>query len=153
VAAQQVASLLRKRAPTHAVLTELRSHVAGQAKALVAHASRRRLRVVLPHAPQTSVAGGLVAATRRAVRRQLAATVLHWTWARLGEFLEKSAAEFIAGTEGPEDGVRLSITFRSPPGLDALAAALKGRPSAAADWPPKQPAAASIAVHPGPKHD
>jgi hypothetical protein len=53
--------------------------------------------------------------------------MMEWTLKGLNEQLKQHSQQFIAATEGPEDGLTLKITIAAPPGFAGLGQALKGK--------------------------
>lgn len=156
VVAQKIATALRKQASAAEVTALLRSIFGGSSPANSAQGPRRKVRLILPQAPaalRRTVGGAIARAATKTLRRQIRAQVLDWSWARLSELFAKNAAEFIAKTDGPEDGVRLAITFQAPIGFEALKRVFLGKAPSAADWPPAHAPSARIEIKPGPKHD
>jgi hypothetical protein len=75
-----------------------------------------------------------------------------WLWERLPEILGARASELIAKSEGPEDGVRIALTF-SVPELRAQRRALLGGAPFPANWLAQRAPAARIELHAGARHD
>jgi hypothetical protein len=77
-----------------------------------------------------------------------------WILTALSDQLKQHAQQFIAATEGPEDGVTLKITIDNPPGFTSLSQAFKGKGLSLAslkmsDGSPN----VTISILPGRKHE
>jgi len=135
------------------IVKRLREVYASEAGLLASVENHRLIRVVLDgHEPRpvASLADATRDALRRDLGRQLSATVPDWLWSCLARFFEGPAADFVDATERPADGVKVAVTFHSPPGLQSLRAVLKGRPpSTLQDWPPRSVPGASVRVSAG----
>jgi len=154
VVAQKVATALREKKPAAAVIAELRTLLAPATAAVGKHHPHARGLVRVRGLRKAEAAGERHApaarAARHAARLQAARLALHWAWAYLAKHLDEIAADFIAKTDGPEDGVRLGFTFRVP-GLAGASALFTGAASSAPSWPPSGPAQTTLTLHPGPR--
>jgi hypothetical protein len=154
VVAQKVATALRAKKPAAAVVAELRALVAPAVGAFGHHRSHGLVHVQggRHHLHHQHAHGAAGHGARHALRRQLASLALHWAWKHLTANLDQVAAELIAKTEGPEDGVRLVFSFHVPGGLAGIARAFRGHGHVVADWPPSAPSRTTLSIHAGPKH-
>jgi hypothetical protein len=150
VVAQKVATALRGKAAAAAVVADLRTALAATTGAL---ATARAGRLVRIHGarrhrhPHDAAARG----ARMALRRQIGPLALQWAWTHLAAQLPAVAADFIAKTDGPEDGVRLVFAFHVPGGLAGLAQVFRGRAVSAAGWPPASPTRTTLDIIAGPR--
>lgn len=141
-AAQEIAAALRKGGSPGAAIHKLRALFKSELGVLAGDDNKRLLRFVLEKTPggpePDTLARTALRAMRRTLRRQLGVKVIDWLWARLAELLEKQSTQFVAATEGPEDGVTILVTFHNPPGLQALRKVMRGAaPGSLDQWPPK----------------
>jgi hypothetical protein len=150
VVAQKVATALRAKAAPAAVVAEMRTTLAATTGAL---ATARAGRLVRIHGAGRRRPARDVAArgARMALRRQIGPLALQWAWTHLAAQLPALTADFIAKTEGPEDGVRLVFVFHVPGGLAGLAQVFRGRAASAAGWPPASPSRTTLNIVAGPR--
>jgi hypothetical protein len=149
--AQRLAASLRKGAAPAVVVAELRAALSHASSAIAAGRSRRLVRVT-GRAARARAAGAVAHGVRRALRRAFGAAALRWSWSHLPELIARRSDEIVRRTEGPEDGIRLALTFHVPGGLGAIERAFGGgglEPGAAA---PARPARAGLAIEPGDRH-
>ncbi|MFO0593627.1 MAG: hypothetical protein U0441_39160 [Polyangiaceae bacterium] len=148
-AAQELATALRKGGSPGAAIARLRALLRGEMGVLAGEGSERLFRFVIEKKqggpePDT-LASAALRALQKTLRKQLGVKVMDWFWARLAEVLQKQTAQFVAATEGPEDGVTILVTLHNPPGLQALRKALRGgAPSSLDAWPPPQLPSATV---------
>ncbi|HET9316468.1 MAG TPA: hypothetical protein VFQ51_12815 [Vicinamibacteria bacterium] len=150
VLAQKVAAALRGKSAAAAVVAELRTALAATTGALGTARAGRLVRIhgARRHRhPHDAAARG----ARMALRRQIGPLALQWAWTHLAAQLPSVAADFIARTDGPEDGVRLVFAFQVPGGLAGLAQVFRGRAVSAAGWPPASPTRATLTILAGPR--
>ncbi len=155
-ASQEVAAMLRQRAPTGAVLSRLKAEYARGLNAALSGRLNRRVKVVHEAVVPDQFLGLRTALKRIHPRylRWLRGKVQRWLRKRLAEYLERQAQKFIAATEDPADGVTLVVTFTNPPGLPNLRRIVGGasaKPSGGAL--PKGMPETSIEVVPGFRRD
>jgi hypothetical protein len=150
VVAQKVATALRAKAAPAAVVAELRTAMAATTGAL---GTARAGRLVRIHGARRHRSTRDVAArgARQALRRQMGPLALQWAWKHLTEQLPTIAADFIAKTDGPEDGVRLVFSFHVPGGLGGVAQVFRGRAVSAPGWPPPPPTRTTLGIVGGPR--
>lgn len=148
-AAQEVAAALRKGGSPGAAIAKLRALLRAEMGVLAGEGSEKLLRFVIERSPAgpepDTLASAALRAVQKALRKQIGVKVIDWFWARLAEVLQKQTSQFIAATEGPEDGVTIVVTFHNPPGLTGLRKALRGgAPSTLDQWPPSQLPSATV---------
>jgi hypothetical protein len=151
VVAQSLSTALRKGAPPASVVNDLRAALAAQIGALASERPNRLVSVRFGHRPHRRHRSPVQQAARRALRQHIARSALDWCWAALAERLPQLSADFIAKTEGPEDGVVVRVAFPAP-GLGGMRRFLAGGGGAAPEWSPKRPTNVSVTIVPGPKH-
>jgi hypothetical protein len=152
VVAQTIAPALRRKAATGAIVGELRSLFAGPVRTLLSGKSRRAFRLIGLQKRARSLAPAAELALR-ALRRQIAARALAWSWVAIAKHIEANAAEFLRMADGPEDGVRIAVTFEGVPRAAELARAFSGDLTRAVSFGHDPAPAASIRIFSGPKHD
>jgi hypothetical protein len=151
-ASQEIASLLRQRAPAGVVLSRLKAEYARDLNAALSGRLNRRVKLV-HEAVVPDQFLGLGTALKRVHPKylQLLRRRLHrWLRQRLVEHLQQQAQKLIAATENPADGVTLVVTFTNPPGLPNLRSMLGGgSATVSGGGPPKGMPETSIEVVPG----
>jgi hypothetical protein len=155
--AQSIATELRRTRRGAELVHRLRLLFASATAELASAQNDAVLRITIdPPGPDDRAS--LATVTRHgqhgAIRRELGAKMVEWTWIRLVEFAKQNADDFVRATEQPQNGVTMVVTFRSPPRMAALRKVLRGgSPSAEDRWPPRETPAASIRVFAGAKAD
>jgi len=121
-ASQEIASMLRQRAPVGAVLSRLKAEYARDLTAALSGRLNRRVKLVHEALPADQFLGLSSAIKRVHPRylRWLGRKLQRWLRRRLAEYLQQQAQKFISATEDPADGVTLVVTFTNPPGLPNL---------------------------------
>jgi hypothetical protein len=151
VASQEIASMLRQRAPVGAVLSRLKAEYASDLKAALSGGLNRRVKLIHEALPADQFLG-LSAAIKRVhpkylmgLRRRLQG----WLRKRLAEYLQQQGQKFISTTEDPADGVTLIVTFTNPAGLPNLRQIVGGASTAAGGASLKGMPETSIEAVPG----
>lgn len=151
--AQSMATELRKTRRGATLVHRLRQLFASATAELASAQNEGLLRITIdPPGPDDRASLATVArhGQRAAIRRELGAKMVEWTWVRLVEFANQKADDFVRATEAPQNGVTLVITFRNPPRMAALRKVLRGGSASSDDrWPPRETPAASIRMFAG----
>jgi hypothetical protein len=151
-ASQEIATMLRQRAPVGAVQSRLKAEYGRDLKAALSGDVNRRVKMV-HEAVLPDQFFGLGSAIKRAhpmYLRRLRKKLQWWLRQRLAEYLQQQTQKFIAATENAEDGVTLVVTFTGPPGLSGLRKVVGGRPmKPSGDGFPKGMPQTDIEVVPG----
>src|SRR5215212_2018257 len=151
-ASQEIASMLRQRAPAGAVLSRLKAEYARDLNAALSGRPNRRVQVVHEAVFPDRFLGPGTALKRVHPKylRWLLKKLKRWLRKRLAEYLQQQAQKFIAATEDPADGVTLVVTFTNPPGLSNLRRIFGGASAAPSGTGlPKGMPETSIEVVPG----
>jgi hypothetical protein len=155
--AQSIATELRRTRRGAALVHRLRLLFATATAELASAQNDAVLRISIdPPGPDDRASLATVARQGQhgAIRRELGAKMVEWTWIRLVEFANQKADDFVRATEEPQNGVTIVVTFRNPPRMAALRKVLRGgSPSTDDRWPPRETPAASIRVFAGGKAD
>jgi hypothetical protein len=129
-ASQEIATMLRQKAPVGAVHSRLKAEYGRDLNAALSGRINRHVKVVHEAVPPDQFFGlGLAIERVHPIYLGWLRKKLQW-WLRqrLAEYLQQQEQTFIAETEKPEDGVTLVVTFASPPGLSTLRGAVRGGP-------------------------
>jgi hypothetical protein len=121
-ASQEIATMLRQRAPVGAVQSRLKAEYGRDLKAALSGNVNRRVKMV-HEAVLPDQFFGLGQAIKRAhpiLLQRLRKKLQWWLRQRLAEYLQQQTQKFIAATENAADGVTLVVTFTGPPGLSSL---------------------------------
>ena len=151
VVAQKVATALRGKAAAATVVAGLRGLMAPTTGALGTARAGKLVRIHGTGRNRPAGGGAAARGARRALRRQIGPLAVQWAWSHLTAQLPAVAADFIAKTDGPEDGVRLVFTFHVPGGLAGVAQVFQGRGVQAPGWPPRAPSRTTLKLVAGPR--
>jgi hypothetical protein len=155
--AQSIATELRRTRRGAALVHRLRLLFTSATAELASAQNDAVLRISIdPPGPDDRASLATVArhGQHGAIRRELGAKIVEWTWIRLVEFANQKADDFVRASEEPQNGVTIVLTFRNPPRMAALRKLLRGgSPSADDRWPSRETPAASIRVFAGGKAD
>jgi len=127
-ASQEIATMLRQRAPVGAVESRLKAEYGRDLKAALSGKTNRHVKVV-HEAVLPERFFGLGKAIKRVhpmLLQRLRKKLRRWLRQRLAEYLQQQTQKFIAATENTADGVTLVVTFTSPPGLSSLRGVVRG---------------------------
>ncbi len=127
-ASQEIATMLRQRAPVGAVHSRLNTEYGRDLNAALSGKTNRHVKVVheaiLPE--QFFGLGKAVKRVHPMSLQRLRKKLRWWLRQRLAEYLQQQTQKFIAATENTADGVTLVVTFTSPPGLSSLRGVVGG---------------------------
>lgn len=123
--AQQIASRLRKKDVTAAILASRKVYEAGVASALGGDI-RRHVKIMTESLPQEEFVGKLVKRLTRRLKRLLAKRVAAWVGMGIAAHVAAKAGEFVAATESPAEGATMVITIVNPPGAPLVRKVLRG---------------------------
>ena len=127
-ASQEIATMLRQRAPIGAVQSRLKAEYGRDLNAALSGGINRHVQLVHEAVPPDQFFG-LGAAIKRVhpiLLQRLRKKLQWWLRQRLAEYLQQQTQKFIAETEKPEDGATLVVTFTGPTGLSILRRAVGG---------------------------
>jgi hypothetical protein len=123
--AQDIATKLRKRDLTAAIVAAKKLYDAGLATALGGDI-QRHVKILSEDLPQEQLFGGLLGRLTNQIKEALAKKVSQWVAKAWAEYVQVRAAEFVTATEDPADGVTLVVTILNPPGAPLVRKLLKG---------------------------
>jgi hypothetical protein len=113
--AQQIAAKVRARDTTAALVAVRKIYEAGVASALGGDIPRH-VKIVAEALPQEQLVGTVVRRLTDRVRQVLAKKVAAWVGGGIADHLSARAADFLAATEDPKQGVTIVATIVNPPG-------------------------------------
>jgi hypothetical protein len=151
-ASQEIATMLRQRAPVGAVQSRLKAEYGRDLNAALSGKTNRHVKViheaVLPE--QFFGLGKAIKRVHPTLLQRLRKKLRRWLRQRLAEYLQQQTQTFVAATENTADGVTLVVTFTGPPGLSSLRGAVRGGPmKPTGDGVPKGMPQTDIEVVPG----
>jgi hypothetical protein len=127
-ASQEIATMLRQKAPVGAVHSRLKAEYGRDLNAALSGRINRHVKMVHEAVPPDQFFG-----LGRAINRVhpiylewLRRKLRWWLRQRLAEYLQQQAQKLIIATEDVADGVTLVVTFISPPGLSSLRGVVGG---------------------------
>jgi hypothetical protein len=151
-ASQEIATMLRQRAPVGAVQSRLKAEYGRDLNAALSGKTNRHVKVV-HEALLPEQFFGLSKAIKRVhptLLQRLRKKLRRWLRHRLAEYLQQQTHTFVAATENTADGVTLVVTFTGPTGLSSLRGAVGGRSmKPTGDGSPKGMPQTDIEVVPG----
>jgi hypothetical protein len=127
-ASQEIATMLRQRAPIGAVQSRLKAEYGRDLNAALSGGINRHVQMVHEAVPPDQFFG-LGAAIKRVhpiLLQRLRKKLQWWLRQRLAEYLQQQTQKFIAEIEKPEDGATLMVTFTGRTGLSILRRAVGG---------------------------
>jgi hypothetical protein len=152
-AAQGIATLLRKRAPTAAVISRLRRVYERGLRSALDGQFEQRVTIVHEAVPAYERAGKALRRVNPIVRDQLVRLLSRWVGTALAGLVEERRQEVVEASEAPADGITIGMTFARPPGFAALRRILSGTGGGLGGlFSPGPPPRADIKVLPG-HHD
>src|SRR5215217_2742989 len=128
-ASQEIATMLRQRAPVGAVHSRLKAEYGRDLNAALSGKTNRHVKVI-HEAVLPERFFGLGKAIKRVhpmLLQRLRKKLRRWLRQRLAEYLQQQTQMFVAATEDTADGVTLVVTFTGPPGLSSLRRVVGGR--------------------------
>ncbi len=128
VASQEIATMLRQRAPIGAVQSRLKTEYGRDLKAALSGDFNRHVQMVHEAVPPDQFFG-IGAAIKRIhpiSLQRLQRRLQWWLRQRLADYLQQQTQKFIAATEDTADGVTLMVTFTGPTGLSIIRRAVGG---------------------------
>lgn len=128
--AQDIASKIRKRDTTGALVAAKSIYEAGLATALGGDI-QRHVRVLKEALPQDELFGQALGRLTQDVRRLLTGKLVEWVGKAVADYLQARSGELVASSEDPADGVTLIVTIASPPGAPLVRRLLGGDASIA----------------------
>src|SRR5215204_4285846 len=127
-ASQEIATMLRQRAPVGAVQSRLKAEYGRDLNAALSGKINRHVKVVhealLPE--QFFGLGKTIKRVHPTLLQRLRKKPRRWLRQRLAENPQQQTQTFVAATENTADGVTLVATFTSPPGLSSLRGVVGG---------------------------
>jgi hypothetical protein len=123
--AQDIASKLRKRDLTAAIIAAKKLYEAGLSTALSGDITRH-VKILSEELPQEQLFGNLLGRLTDQIKTLLAKKMSQLAGKAFADYVQSRAAEFIAATENPADGVTLVATIVHPPGAPLVRKLLKG---------------------------
>jgi hypothetical protein len=123
--AQDVATKLRRRDVTAAIIAAKKIYEAGLATAFSGEIARH-VKILSEDLPQEQLFGGLLGGVTDRVKELLAKRVGGWISTAFADYVQARGAELVAATEDPADGVTLVATIVNPPGAPLVRKLLKG---------------------------
>jgi hypothetical protein len=127
VKAQGIAVKLRQQGRVGAIVASLRPMIERRLTSALTAGAHGRIKIIHETVEPEQALGGALRRIPSAVLGVLRFKLREWILNALTEFLKQQAAQFIAASESPADGVTLLVTIDHPPGMDMLRQALKGR--------------------------
>lgn len=124
--AQDIAVLLRKRAPAAAVISRIRRVYERGLRSALDGQSERRVTIVHETVPADERAGRALRRVNPIVRDQLVRLLSRWLGTAIAGLVEERRQEVVDATEAPADGITILTTFAQPPGFAALRRTLSG---------------------------
>jgi hypothetical protein len=122
--AQEIASMLRKREVTAALVAARKIYETGIATALGSDI-QSHAKIVSEALPQEQF-NGMAKHLTNAVKAKLTKKVADWVGKGVADYVASSAGELFAATEDPADGATVVVTIVSPPGAPLVRRLLKG---------------------------
>jgi hypothetical protein len=123
--AQDIATKLRNRDVTAAIIAGKKLYEAGLSTALSGDIARH-VKILSEELPQEQLFGGLLGRLTDQIKGLLAKKVSQWIGKAWSDYVQSRSAEFITATEDPADGVTLVVTIVNPPGAPLVRKLLKG---------------------------
>ena len=125
-AAQEIASKLRARDLTAALLLAKRVYEAGVNVALDGEI-RRHVKVLNEAVGEDQFLGPQLGRLAGDLRQRLIAKVVGWVGRAFADYLKASAGELVAATEDPADGATIVVSIAHPPGAPLVRKLLAGQ--------------------------
>ena len=84
------------------------------------------MRILSEELPQEQLFGNVLGRVTDDLKKLLARKVSDWVGKGFADYIQARAAEFLAATEDPADGVTVVVTIVNPPGAPTVRKLLRG---------------------------